>query len=111
MTSKRSIVADDDPLLHRARRVLMEAARLIGPLDKRVAGNAAVLAHSVSRGRILSLAADLEMLIRVLTKSRDALDLEMATRTRQITAISAYGRCGEIGRQYAREKRRRPCTE
>ena len=113
MSNKRPTPADDDPLLHRARRVLKEAARLIGPIDKSASGGgrAAVLSGSLSRHHILSLAADLEMLIRVLTKSRDSLDLEMARRTRQTAAVSAYGRCREIGRQYIREKRRTTCTE
>jgi hypothetical protein len=95
----------DDPVLCRARRILADVARLVESQE------AGVVSTGAARRRILAAAADLDLLIRVLTKSRDALGLELVTRHRQATAISAYGQCSAVGRRYARDSRRTTPTE
>ena len=106
--SGRSISVDDDPVLVRARRVLADVARIMRQTDGTTAD---VVPDTVARRRIVALAADLEILVRVLTSSRDALGLELAARMRQSNAISAYGQVGAITRQYVRETRRRTRME
>jgi hypothetical protein len=98
--------ADDDPILIRARRVLADVARVMRTID-----SSGHCGDAAARRRIVSLAADLELLVRVLTTSRDALGLELSAQARQVKAISAYDRVRTVSRQYTRDTRRKTCTE
>jgi hypothetical protein len=111
MRAHQPIRRDDDPLLRRAHRVLADVARLVGPVPESSSPNPSVPLSGEARRRLLAAAADLELLLRVLTKSQDALGIEMQTRLRHLAAVSAYDQCRTAGRRYARRSRRGTPTE
>jgi hypothetical protein len=111
MRANRSIRQHDDPLLQRARRVLADVTRLVGPTPEMLPPVATVPLSDEARARLLAAAADLELLLRVLTKSQDALGMEMQMRLRHLVAVSAYDQCRAAGRRYIRRGRRGTPTE
>ena len=93
----------DNDLIH-ARRLTAEVARVRQAIDN---GGLSLADYRALLRKIVSLVSDLEHLIDVLTRSRDALGLKLTAHTRQLHAITTYGRMQMNGRQHSRAMRSR----
>jgi hypothetical protein len=110
MAHRKSSRLEDDPVLRRARRILVSAEREAGAVDSlnspKSAGRRALATPLTAdrRRRIIGLIADLQLSLDALIKGRDHLAQEVGMALQRKQAVSAYHRTNLLLRKGRRDQ-------